>query len=275
MRIAEMRRIDRIILSLAMVIGSCLFASPAYPGGSNGVWDQIHVAIFGESSGNVGTQIGGDDVAYTVEPGRKIFVVIQANFTTQSKDQKLQISWRQWGGTWAVASPKGTGSSTAWEYWESNYASLGAATIHFAGSLSAIYLEDSNTDGNDPTGLREFWFVVEAPTTQARYELAISEDGVVTGSQGTISQQCDITVAVPFTLADHAAGQQGNNFVGGSTITGAQLFGFKLLTRLSSSSPRSRGLRREILPTLQSTWMTTTTARSRRERPPQGAARAW
>jgi len=39
--------------------------------------------------------------------------------------------------------------------------------------------------------------VVEAPTTAGRYELAISEDGVVEGGQGTISQQIDITVQEP------------------------------------------------------------------------------
>jgi hypothetical protein len=37
-----------------------------------------------------------------------------------------------------------------------------------------------------------------------------------------------ITVHGPADLADHAAGQQGNAFVGGDTVTGAQLFGFKL-----------------------------------------------
>jgi len=159
------------------------------------VWDQLHVAIYSESSGAVGTQIGGDDEAYNIEPGAKIFVVVQANFSTQSKDQDIEISWRQWAGTWAVASPKGTGSGTVWEFWDSNYATLGAATKHFADSVGAVYIEDQDSDGGDPSGKEEFWFVVEAPTDTGRYELAISEDGIVTDSQGTITQQIDITVA--------------------------------------------------------------------------------
>ncbi len=118
-----MRKIYRIILSLAVVIGSGLLASPVYPGGSDGVWDQIHVAIFSESSGDVATQIGGDDETYTVEPGSKLFVVIQVEFSIQSKDQDIEISRRPWAGSWAVASPIGTGSGTDWEFWNSNYAS--------------------------------------------------------------------------------------------------------------------------------------------------------
>ena len=202
-----MRKIHGLILSLAVVIGSCLFASPAYAGGSNGVWDQIHVAVFSESGGDVGTQIGADDGTYTVASGSKLFVVIQANFTTQSKDRDIEISWRQWAGTWAVAEPIGTGSGTAWEFWNSNYASLETRAIHFTGSLGAVYLEDSTTDAGDPVGLEEFWFVVEAPTTEARYELAISERGRL----DTITQQVDITVPPPPTVSTQAASSIGDN----------------------------------------------------------------
>ena len=73
-------------------------------------------------------------------------------FTTQSKYQAIGISWRQWAGTWAVASQKGTGSGTDWEFWESNYASEETRTIHFTGSGGAMYLEDSTQDAQDPSG---------------------------------------------------------------------------------------------------------------------------
>ena len=151
-----MRKIYGIILSsLAVVIGSGLLASPAYSGAQDGDWDQLHVAVFSESSGDVDTQIGEDDPeeeTISVEPGSKLFVVIQADFTTQSKDQAIGISWRQWAGTWAVASQKGTGSGTDWEFWESNYASEETRTIHFTGSGGAMYLEDSTQDAQDPSG---------------------------------------------------------------------------------------------------------------------------
>jgi len=190
-----------VTLILVVVLTLFAFPTPAYAGGTPGEWDQIHVAIYSESSGDVGTQIGGDDEAYTVAPGAKLFVVIQANFTTQSKDQDIEISWREEGGTFAVASPKTTGSDTAWEFWESNYATLGAATAHFTGSEGAVYIEDQDSDGGDPLGLEEFWFVVEAPTAPATYELALTEDGVVEG-QGTISQQILITLdATPPTVS--------------------------------------------------------------------------
>ena len=206
-----MRKIHGLILSLAVVIGSCLLASPAYAGGTDGEWEQIHVAVFSESGGAVGTQIGSDDGTYTVAAGAKLFVVIQADFTTESKDQKLEISWRAWAGTFAVASPKGTGSATAWEYWDSNYASLDTATTHFTGSLESLYHEIITNKDPDPLGKEEFWFVVEAPTTEARYELAISEDGVTEGGQGTISQVLDITVGTPPTVSTQAAASVGDN----------------------------------------------------------------
>lgn len=194
-------------MSLAVVIGSCLLASPAHPGQTaNGVWDQIHVALFSESSGNVGSQIGSDDQAYTVDPGTKLFVVIQADFSTQSKNLTIGVSWRPWGGSWSVASAIGTGSVTAWEFWESNYNNLASATDHFTNNWDALYVETSDTDGNDPKQKYEYWFAVEAPTTAGHYELAISEAGDVDGAGDdcTISQQVDITVANPLTSVSNS-----------------------------------------------------------------------
>jgi hypothetical protein len=75
-----------------------------------------------------------------------------------------------------------------------------------------MYLEDQDQDAEDPSGLVEFWFVVEAPTTEARYELAISEDGVTEGSQGTISQVLDITVGYTTpNVSTQAASSIGDN----------------------------------------------------------------
>jgi hypothetical protein len=222
-RIYKMGKIHRIILSLAVLTASCLLASPAYSGGTDGTWDQLHVAVFSESGGAVDAQIGADDGTYTVASGSKLFVVIQADFSIQSKDQDIEIMWRAWAGTFAVASPKNTGSATAWEFWNSNYASLDTRTIHFTLSNGAVYLEDETTDAGDPLDEEEFWFVVEAPTTDGRYELAISEDGVVTGIQGTISQVLDITVGTPPAVSTQAASSIGDNSAtlnGNITATG-------------------------------------------------------
>lgn len=186
-----------VTLILVLVLTAFVFPTPVYAGAKVGVWMQVQVAIYSESSGYVDIQIEGDNEAYIVEPGTKLFVVIQADFTSESKQQEIGVSWREWGtSTWAIASPKTADPGSYWKFWNSEYDTKQLATNHF-GSLGSVYIEDSTSDGGSPKGLEEFWFVVEAPTTEARYELAISQNGVAEVDEGTIVQQIDITVATP------------------------------------------------------------------------------
>ena len=190
-----------IILTIVILTGAYFVV---YAGAQDGAWSQDHVALFGASGTAVGDQIGGDDDAeYVVAPtDTKLFAVIQANFSTQSKDQDIEVSWKISGGGWAVASQKETGSGTDWEFWESEYTTLGVATNHF-GSAGSVYIEDQDSDGGDPAGAEEFWFVIEAPSTEGTYYLAISEDGVVENGQGTIAQEFKITVGEPEVSQKH------------------------------------------------------------------------
>jgi hypothetical protein len=110
--------------------------------------------------------------------------------------------WKIAEGGWEVASPKNTSDGTKWEFWESEYSTLGAATNHFS-SVASKYIEDQDSDGGDPTDAHEFWFVVEAPTTAGIYYLAISEDGVVEGGQGTIAQEFKIVLGTPTVVQKH------------------------------------------------------------------------
>ena len=189
-----------IILIIAALIG---VASLVYAGATEGIVEQDHFAVFEDNSGDKGTQIESDDTALSINPGQKIFVAIQGNWTSLSKDSNFGIKWRTWEGTWTTTAVIGAGSATDWEYWDSNYTHSADIGAHFSGSVISKVIEtDVYTDPGDLEGLNEFLFPVEAPTTGGRYELVLW-DIKYAEIADVINIQVDITGGSPSVYQKH------------------------------------------------------------------------
>ncbi|MGA1867666.1 MAG: DUF2341 domain-containing protein [bacterium] len=184
-----------IAFILSVVITAVSFFSPSvYAGGpSNGVVDQIHFAIFRNNDGSIGTQVGSDDQDPTVEPNDRIFVCIQGAWTTKSKDCGWTVRWKLGEGAWQDTEAIGTGSSAAWEFWNSDYSTLDEIYNHFS-SVEYPVIESPADPGDLENENSELWFPLEAPATKGVYELVLY-DSEYSEIAETISVDVDITVA--------------------------------------------------------------------------------
>ena len=115
-----------ISVTLVLVVMLVVFAfpTPVYAGAKPPLGEQSAYAVFENNIGDVGTQIGSDSSPVTVDQDQYIFVCIQQDFTQALKDHDMANQWRTWGGTWETMAVIGAGSSTDWEYWDSNYATM-------------------------------------------------------------------------------------------------------------------------------------------------------
>ena len=189
-----------VVLSI-VIITVPQFASRVYAGATTGAADQTAYAVFQNNGGSVGTQIGLDSSPVNVEPGQYVFVCLQLNWTTVMKQRDMKGQWRTWGGTWQDMAAIGAGSSTAWEYWNSNYAdhTVDAITAHFGDTNQKTYTFESDYPGyggsyptTNAVGKNESWFIIQAPENVGRYEIRWYDSESPYAPTTTV--QIDITV---------------------------------------------------------------------------------
>jgi len=207
-----------VTLILVVMLAVFAFPTPVYAGDQAPVAEQSAYAVFQNNSGAVGTQIGSDTSAVTVTTGQNVFVCIQMDFSIIMKKHGMIGQWRTWGGSWTSMAAIGAGSSTDWEYWNSNYTDHTSNEVsdHFGDTAAGNYIFESDFTafaGNYPESqvadLHETWFVIQAPSTAARYEIRWydSEEPYAP----TPTNMVDITVAAPPTVSTQAASSIGDN----------------------------------------------------------------
>ena len=229
-----------ISVTLVLVVMLVVFAfpTPVYAGAKPPYGEQSAYAVFENNGGDVGTQIGSDNNSpVTVDQDQYIFVCIQQDFTQALKDHDMANQWRTWGGTWQTMAVNGTGSSTDWEYWDSNYPDRAenAVSDHFGDTAQGNYMWESDypafSGGYPPgevTGKHETWLVVQAPNDAGRYELRWYDNEGGVGMTPTV--MVDITVVIPgaplvstqaaSSIGDNSATLNGNiTDTGGSDVT--------------------------------------------------------
>ena len=148
-----------VTLILVVMLAVFAFPTPVYAGDQQPVADQTAYAVLQNNSGAVGTQIGSDNSAVTVNAGQNVFVCIQMDFSTIMKKHDMIGQWRTWGGSWTSMAAIGVGSSTDWEYWNSNYTDHTSNEVsdHFGDTAAGNYIFESDfTDfaGNYPESVK-------------------------------------------------------------------------------------------------------------------------
>jgi len=208
-----------VTLILVVMLAVFAFPTPVYAGGQPPVAEQSAYAVFQNNSGAVGTQIGSDTSAVTVTTGQNIFVCIQMDFSTIMKDHDMIGQWQVWGtSNWQSMAVIGAGSSTDWEYWNSNYTDHTSNEVsdHFGDTAEGNYIFESDFVGygtkypTGGTGKHETWFVIQAPTTAAQYEIRWYDSEEPAAMTPTV--QVDITVVgAPPTVSTQAASSIDDN----------------------------------------------------------------
>ena len=239
-----------VVLSI-VIITVPQFASRVYAGATTGAADQTAYAVFQNNGGSVGTQIGLDSSPVNVEPGQYVFVCLQLNWTTVMKQRDMKGQWRTWGGTWQDMAAIGAGSSTAWEYWNSNYAdhTVDAITAHFGDTNQKTYTFESDYPGyggsyptTNAVGKNESWFIIQAPENVGRYEIRWYDSESPMAPTATV--QIDITVGTPPSVSTQAASSIGDN---GATLNGN-------ITDIGSDSVIERGFEWGYTTSYGSSW---------------------